>query len=326
MNLLKKDDGAALISVLLLVAVMSAAMVASFDLLGFYTRGVTANAQIAQANEYALAGEFVGARQARELSEKGSLAKIVGVSVNENQITIPIANGEVNGLLRDRSNCFNLNSVIQVNNGDRYEINQIGYEQFIRLLKTIGIGERSAVSLSASLVDWQDSDSRPIQGGAEDYNYSLLDLPYQTANVPLMDIDELRLINGFTPDLIDAIKPFVCIDPISMKTNINLNSITNDKALLMQALLGQSLSAQDMTAIISQRPEFGYDNVARFWDHSFFQGKNIHSNIRSQFSLKSDKYEIVVDVKMSDIRVQLNSIITLNNDGTYHVINRKFGA
>lgn len=326
MSFLKSENGAALISVLLLVAVMSAAMVVSFDVLGYYTRSTIKNQQELQAYEFALAGEIVGAEQAKKLTQQIDLANFLNISANENRVSFPVDNGSVSGSLKEKSNCFNLVSLVKAGSGNRYEINEIAYEQFIRLLQGLGIGERQAVSLSSALVDWQDSDGRPMSSGNEDYTYSRREVPYHTANTLITDITELRIVNGYNENIIAALRPYVCIDHIKMDTVINLNTIEVDQAILVQAMLGIPLSIQDVMAIIKDRPDQGYDHVARFWAHPFLENREISQEVRNQFNIKPKRYEIIIDVRLTDARVHLKSLISMNDDGSYSLISRKFGV
>ncbi|MBT5766545.1 MAG: general secretion pathway protein GspK [Kordiimonadaceae bacterium] len=213
-----------------------------------------------------------------------------------------------------------------VGSSGEFEINIATYQQFVRLLVNVGIGERAALSLASALVDWQDSNSRPEPGGAEDFTYSQLEIPYGAANAPIMDIDELRLVKGFTPELIDVLRLYSCVDPVSMETIINLNSVEPKDAVLLHALLGISNSIQSMEMVINERSANGYDNVARFWDHRFLKDEEINQNIRKQFTISPKRYSIVVDVKLDYTNVHMESLILINNDGTYSLIDRKLGA
>jgi len=326
MKMLRNEDGAALISVLLLVSVMSVAMVAMFDMLGFYTKRTVSNQDRAQAIEYAKASELIGGEQAVKLAAQQNLLTYLGANEGAQKVNMPIQNGMITGELIERTNCFNLSSLVTVGSSGEFEINIATYQEFLRLLVNIGIGERAALSLASALVDWQDSNSRPEPGGAEDFTYSQLEIPYGAANAPIMDIDELRLVNGFTPELIDVLRLYTCVDPVSMETIINLNSVEPKDAVLLHALLGISNSIQSMEMVINERSANGYDNVARFWDHRFLKDEEINQNIRKQFTISPKRYSIVVDVKLDYTNVHMESLILINNDGTYSLIDRKLGA
>lgn len=326
MRILRNEDGAALISVLLLVSVMSVAMVAMFDMLGFYTKRTVSNQDRAQAIEYAKASEIIGGEQAVKLAAQQNLLTFLGANENAQQVNMPIQNGMISGELIERTNCFNLSSLVKLGSSGEFEINISTYQQFVRLLINLGIGERAALSLASALVDWQDTDSRPEPGGAEDFSYSQLEIPYGAANVPIIDIDELRLVKGFTPELIEILKIYTCVDPVSMENVINLNSLEKKDAILLHALLGVSNSIQSMETIITERPAMGYDNVSRFWDHRFLKDEDINQEIRKQFNISPKRYSIVVNVKLDYTNVYMESLIFINNDGTYSLIDRKLGA
>ncbi len=326
MNFIRKDEGAALLSVLLLVSVMSAAMVAAFDLLGFYTKSTTMKLQQHQAVQYALAGEIIGADQAVKLSQNMELASLIYEDIDERKVTFPIESGLVSGRIAEYSNCFNLNSVVTRNNASGYELNQIGYDQYTRLLEGLGIGNRAAIALSGTLVDWQDTDDRPMPAGAESFSYSQLEVPYRAANFPLSDIDELRLVSGYTPDLIETLKSVACVDPVSMETVVNLNSVRPDQAILIHSLLGRPVSIENIMTMIEDRPSDGFDHVSRFWNHAYLKDQNISQNIRKQFVTSPKRYKIFVDVAFADAKIHLESLILLNGDGTYALVDRKLGV
>lgn len=326
MRILHNDDGAALISVLLLVSVMSVAMVAMFDMLGFYTKRTISNQDKAQALEYARASELIAAEQAVKLASQQGLLTYLGLNETAQKVSMPIENGIISGELFERTNCFNLSSLVTIGSSGEVELNNLTYQQFVRLLNNLGVGERAALALASSLVDWQDSNSRPEPGGSEDFTYTQLEFPYRAANAPIMDINELRLVKGYTPELIETLKIYTCVDPVSMETVINLNSLLPKDTVLLHALLGVSSSIQSMEAVINERPASGYDNVSRFWDHRILKEADIHQNIRRQFNIRPKRYSIVVDVQLDYTNVNMESLIFINNDGTYSLISRKLGA
>lgn len=52
--------------------------------------------------------------------------------------------------------------------------------------------------------DWVDADSSPAKDGAEDEYYKALDPPYKPRNGNVDTVDELRLIKGFVPAILDG--------------------------------------------------------------------------------------------------------------------------
>ncbi len=56
--------------------------------------------------------------------------------------------------------------------------------------------------LAAAIIDWRDSDSDVTSGGAEEEIYARLDPPYHCKNAAFDSVDELRLVNGATREIL----------------------------------------------------------------------------------------------------------------------------
>ncbi len=67
--------------------------------------------------------------------------------------------------------------------------------------------------LAANLIDFVDSDELRVQGGDEDAWYQSQTPPYRAANRPFFSVDELRLVEGFDADLVEALRPYVSVYP-----------------------------------------------------------------------------------------------------------------
>ena len=58
--------------------------------------------------------------------------------------------------------------------------------------------------LAQALLDFLDTDDTPRPDGAEQEAYDSLPNPYAVRNGPLATLDELLLVRGFTPALLDG--------------------------------------------------------------------------------------------------------------------------
>jgi type II secretory pathway component PulK len=63
---------------------------------------------------------------------------------------------------------------------------------------------RLTIPLAQTLLDFIDADDEPHPEGAEQEYYDLLAHPYAIRNGPLATVDELLLVRGFTPALLDG--------------------------------------------------------------------------------------------------------------------------
>lgn len=90
-------------------------------------------------------------------------------------------------------------------------LNRLDEARATRLLRMAGLeGEALAIARD-SLLDWQDGDDDARPDGAEFGYYSGQGLAPQ--NGQLTSVDELARIRGFTPALVDRLRPLVTVDP-----------------------------------------------------------------------------------------------------------------
>jgi general secretion pathway protein K len=78
--------------------------------------------------------------------------------------------------------------------------------------------------LRDALMDWVDADTVRLNGGLEDTHYQLRQPPYRAANGPLMSVDDLFLIEGFDRQLVEALQPYITVEPFVGVGGVNLNT------------------------------------------------------------------------------------------------------
>jgi general secretion pathway protein K len=71
-----------------------------------------------------------------------------------------------------------------------------------------------AEELAHNLMDYVDSDDQLQKGGSENEVYQARRPPSQPANRPLLSVDELASVEGFTPALVDGLRPYVSVLPL----------------------------------------------------------------------------------------------------------------
>jgi general secretion pathway protein K len=103
-------------------------------------------------------------------------------------------------------------------------------------------------ALAQNLIDWVDADDVRIAGGAEDEYYQAQQPPYRVANLPLLSVDELRLIQGFDSQLVNALVPYVDVQPIVNADGVNPNTAPDwVLALLYHGVAGSRRLADEDT-------------------------------------------------------------------------------
>jgi general secretion pathway protein K len=94
-------------------------------------------------------------------------------------------------------------------------INHLEDDTAGQMLEQAGLsGDQLAVARD-SLLDWIDDDDLPRANGAEAAYYAPLGIAPR--NGGLASVDELARIRGFTPSLVNQLRPYVTVDPASQR-------------------------------------------------------------------------------------------------------------
>lgn len=320
------DNGAALVTVLLLVAVMSIAAVASFEATGYAVKRTTAARMYDQARQYAIGGEHIARIAAERLATTDqALLRTIGFD-GKSDISYPVDGGIVEGSVTDASNCFNVNSLVSSIEGGVLVANESALVQYQYLLELAGLSEGEAEYLSATLVDWLDSDSRQSARGAEDYDYAVYNPPYRAANTLMSDLTELRLVAGYDNNVRSLVVPFLCTLPTTNPAILNANSFGPEDALLLTALVGRAVSLPQMQGLIAERAARGYETVGDFWTASIFNGLAINQSVRSTVDVKPSRFSAQIHVRYFDSDLYLSSYLWTDTGGKAQVLSRSFGA
>jgi type II secretory pathway component PulK len=113
---------------------------------------------------------------------------------------------EDSGSLKARYGIVDENRKININKAN----NQV-LERLFQL--ALGFNESSSIELAASIIDWRDADSMlsiPI-GSAENSYYTNSAYPYEAKNADIEALDELLLVKGMTPDILEKLRNYITI-------------------------------------------------------------------------------------------------------------------
>lgn len=257
------ERGVALLTTLLLVAVMAVIAVAVLDDIRFAVRRTSNMEAMSQAQWYARGAEALArSRLETVLARRSGYVTLEG-GWSGSPVVYPIENGAIRMRLVDRGACFNLNSVVS-GEPAHYLLNSTGAAQFRKLLVALGVSEAEAANLADALVDWIDSDTVPQPFGAEDEAYMRGAPPYRTSGDLLAEETELRTVQGFTAEVYRRIRPFVCALPMAQLTQININTMSASDAPVLSAVYLGRLPVDVARQIIARRPAAGWPNQGDF--------------------------------------------------------------
>ena len=263
----RSERGAALVTVMMIVAAMSIAALGLTQLMLAQTQRARAMDVQAQLRMYAVAAEEVAEIQLAELMRRteGRLNLAVpGLGLAQ---TFPIEQGAVTVTAFEATNCFNMNAL--VSGLDRGA--QIADEDEVAVLQHIlgaaEIDDRDADRMIAAAVDWMDSDLVARIHGGEDGYYMGLRPAYRTAGRPLANMSELRAIFGFSETLLTGMDHLLCVRPETAMPDglkVNINTLTEAQAPLLVPIMSGQLSERDARQLIYNRPLGGWTDVESF--------------------------------------------------------------
>ena len=321
----QSEEGAALLTVLLLVAVMAVVASTALEHLALATRMTGNGGAVEQGRAFADAGTEIARLRIGDLvqANPGKIT-LAGGWMGAPQ-AIPVPGGIATARVTDGGNCFNLNSVVLGESESALSARPVGVIQFQALLQALGVDSRQAQVVAASLADWIDSDSVPQPGGAEDETYAQLPRPYRTANRFMVDPSELRAVNGITPAIYDLVKPWVCALPTDDLSPLNVNTLLPDQALLVAMLLQGQASVAQVRQILAQRPPDGYGSATRFWDMFTASGIVPLNEASVQVKVTTGFFRVDVTVDVGGTQVVERALIDARQNPVV-LVRRNWGA
>ncbi len=319
--------GAALVIVLFIVALAAIlAVEMSANLMVQVQRSTNLQSQ-QQAKWYAYGAEELAIKgliqSKKDDPEKTTLAQ---PWAKQGDVKYPVDNGTLSGQLTDLQACLNLNALGVEPDPNSTNKTNPAHKALFAILENIEDlpSDESEEGMADSVFDWLDKNSITYRSGAEEGEYLSRQFPYMTANSLFASVSELRLIKGFNPLVMEKVLPFVCVIPGSTLLSINVNTVTDEQALLFSGLIDE-LSVSGAQAVIAARPENGFDNIEEFFESVKQQGgKNIKA-VEKLFSLKSEYFKLQTQAKFVDLRFSMTTLLYASN-GEVTILARKFGG
>lgn len=307
----RSERGIALLSVLLLVAVMAIVTTLILDRVNLAVR-LAGNADAAdRARFVALGAESLAAREIKRRLDLSPARTVNAGGWIGTPTVLPIDDGSgavVTATVRDGGNCFNLNSVVAGTAGD-LAARPVGIGQFAGLMQALGVSADEARGLADALADWIDTDQVPLPAGAEDQFYMQVDQPYRTAGRLLSDKGEVQALRGMTPQLFARLEPWICALPDTVLSPINVNTLLPEQAPLIMMLAPGQIPLDRARGLIAQRPQLGYARIADFWRPLVLQSQTFGPEIESQPQIVSRWFELDLVIAQGESRWRQTSLI-----------------
>lgn len=285
------ERGAALLTVLLLVAVIAVMAATALERLRVSTR-LTANAgALDAARGYAYAAETLATTRVTSLlSKAGDRVALLG-GWSDRPFGLPIPGGVATARVRDGGNCFNLNSLVVRGDDGSYTANNQTMVQFQRLIRLLRVP--AGESIPAAAADFIDSDDAALPGGAEDGAYR----GYRTSGTLMADVSELRAVSGVTAEQYELLRPWLCTLPTVDRATINVNTLLPEQAPLLAMLIETGGGVEAVRGVLLRRPEQGYGSTEPVWNALSLGGAGTPAmDAKGQTGVKTGWFALTIDV------------------------------
>ena len=301
----KKQRGIALITVLMILSIMvtiAATMTGRLTLSLKRTEGLIFSQSVYWYGQ--AAGDFGRMVLNQDFADSDV------VSLDQNwalpDMVFPLENGTISGEFKDLRSCFNLNALGVKDKGN---IRATPVTQLQALLEAIGINDYAAEMIAESARDWVDKDDQSNAAqGAEDSIYQARAVPHLAGNNLMVEISELRAVQGVGQKVYERISPYLCAIP-STEQKINVNTVTVEQAAVLFALFDRDFefSLSDFTKLLEDRPVSGWNKVDDFLASSLFSDVTPSAELKKQLSVTSEYFQLNGAAEFEDriIAVQL---------------------
>jgi general secretion pathway protein K len=301
----RRQSGVALITVLLITAILVGMTTQILSRHHLVTRQHQNTFELDQAMQYALGAEEL----ARQALYDDFVNSGPGVDTLEEfwaSSALPFdldGVGVMQAYVVDMHRCFNLNSLAGSQRNENHQRLQ-------NLLSRLGL----APELADLIKDWVDADLEVTGLGAEDATYLLSQPAYLTPNQPMVDISEVDMLADVETAQLQALAQETCIRP---DTSLNINVNTASARTL--SALDPGLTDEEALAITQESRNFlTVDDFISVYPSFAAAGLEL--------SVTSEYFTLVGQAQLNSSRVSLRSLLQRDTEnGQIHLLQRDFG-
>lgn len=208
-----------------------------------------------------------------------------------------IGDGLLNAQLSDERGKLNLNDLAAKTGDDLQQKAKV--QRVKRLFELLQLSP----DLVDTLLDWVDQDDIPQPAGAESLYYQSHKPAYRPADSPLSALGELRLVKGFTPEIIEKLSRYVTVYPLDGGAPLNINTAD---PLVLQAL-DQGITQAMAMEIVQGRPYKNKVDLDRIGSV-----QEIGARIRADYDVKSEYFSARLAVTVNE--TTRTALATLRRD------------
>lgn len=322
-----KQQGVALLVVLLLLAVMTAIAATMSERLVLGVDRATSQVSNQQAYWYAIGVEALAQYGIDESLDDSDTVNLSQAWALDEQV-YPLDNGEAKGVIRDMQACFNVNALANVDIDPTSSSRPYLLGVWRTLLEEVGVESYQAEVIADSTWEYLDTnDGVATQTGVEDGTYEGLSPAYMAANGLIADISELRSVYQMDAGVMRRISWLACAIPTD-DLRINVNTIRLWQSKILVALFQSAISDDQAKQILQDRPYDGWENIEEFLAEPAINAidATVRDNAKQYLSVDSRYFELDAEIYVQDSRVRLRSLLHSENEDKARVVRRRFGG
>lgn len=324
----KKQQGVALIFVLLIVAVLAAIAATMTERMSQQFHRASHLLDHQQAYWYAIGVESLAKVGLEQTFDQNDDVINLSQSWAIRDRQYPLENGIAKGSMFDAQACFNLNALASVEAPSNPSDRPYLVEVLQSLLEESGAETYQAEQAADSTWEFIDSNDRvDSQSGVESSEYEGLTPAYQAPNSFLVDSSELRAVSGVSGDVMKRLSQVLCSLPQDT-LQINVNTLMPEQAILLQAMYQPDLSLEDAQTLIEDRPYDGWESVEAFTAEpqiASLASEN-KEEAASYLTVTSQYFELDVDIMVQESSVRLRSLMYTPDQDEIQIIRRRLGG
>lgn len=301
----RRQSGVALITVLMILAIM---VTVAATMTGRLTLGLKRTEGLIFSQKVYWYGQAAADFGRMILNEDFSNSTVISLDQiwATPDMVFPLDNGNLGGQFKDMRSCFNVNAIALKNQGGTPAL---PVTQFKDLLEGLGVENYRADMIAESTRDWIDeNDISDASQGAEDSFYEGRAVAHLAANNLMVDISELRAVQGVGQKVYDKIAPYLCAIP-STQQKINVNTVSVEHPEILYALFkkNHNLTIADFKELLQNRPVSGWNSTGDFLASNLLKGRTVSDDLKKQLSVSSDFFQLngIVEFEERLLAVQL---------------------
>jgi|GEM_PF-858044 type II secretory pathway component PulK len=305
-----KQRGVALIQVLIMIAVLVPVVATvQYEVRTAMLRtGV--HFQLNQARQYLLDGETIALQRlfADGLGDpvddtREDWLALIGPFQLDSGREGSTWSGELLVQISDQSGLLNLNSLHE--SADKLAMDS---EQFLRWFEVQDL----PVDWANNIVQWFDPNS------AAEFTYSQKIPPFQPSRRMMVDVSELKRIEGYTKEAYEVLQSLVAAHAADSPININFASVETLGSVM------PLLTQETLDAIVVERDIERFESIEAVFQRVPIDSERLKELPLDRLSVTSTYFKVQTMVSLSDQEFYLSSIVTRDGDNHLQVVSRQF--